>query len=353
MKLIHARGCALALVLLLGACAPGQEEEPPDTPTTTATTPTPTPDQAWNTCTNPDDGYTIDYPADWATNDQPIDDVPPCSLFDPDAAQLRVEGTEIPTDIAVVAGVEPVPFREVTGEDPAAQELDRRETTVDGRAAIRRELRSTGEALYPEGLRFTVWAVDLDGVTFTARTFATGEPDYATSQEVLDEMVASVTFLGDVACSAEGTAPDVEPQEDLPAEVAQTRADIAEAAAACDFERLAELAGDEFTYSFGASGDPAGHWRREEASGAEPLRYLIELLDRPHATVVVEGDEQYVWPSAFQYENWQDVPDEDRRALLPLYDEDDFADFERFGGYIGYRVGVAADGTWLFFVAGD
>jgi hypothetical protein len=27
--------------------------------------------------------------------------------------------------------------------------------------------------------------------------------------------------------------------------------------------------------------------------------------------------------------------------------------FERFGSYTGYRIGIAADGDWLFFVAGD
>ena len=27
--------------------------------------------------------------------------------------------------------------------------------------------------------------------------------------------------------------------------------------------------------------------------------------------------------------------------------------FEELGGYLGYRVGIREDGTWLYFIAGD
>lgn len=154
-------------------------------------------------------------------------------------------------------------------------------------------------------------------------------------------------------CSASGLSVDDVP--DLPEAVARTRRAIAEAAAECDYDALARLAADDgFTHSFGAGGDPAESWRREEAGDGEPLRFLVELLDRPHSTVeAADGPTQYVWPSAFAYQSWDAVPDGEREALRPLYDDQDFASFENFGGYIGYRVGIEDDGSWRFFVAGD
>lgn len=83
------------------------------------------------------------------------------------------------------------------------------------------------------------------------------------------------------------------------------------------------------------------------------LRYLVELLDRPHAVVEDAEGRQFVWPSAFAYDDWAAVPDEDLEALRPLYGDDDFATFQEFGGYIGYRIGITEAGDWLFFIVGD
>jgi hypothetical protein len=47
------------------------------------------------------------------------------------------------------------------------------------------------------------------------------------------------------------------------------------------------------------------------------------------------------------------VPEADREALRPLFEDADLAEFARFGSYFGYRVGILADGTWSYFVAGD
>jgi hypothetical protein len=155
------------------------------------------------------------------------------------------------------------------------------------------------------------------------------------------------------ACSAAGAEAEPVAQEGVPEAVARTRADIAAAAAACDIEALAALAGDEFTASFGGEEDLAEHLRREEASGQEPLRILRHLLDTSYAVVDTPQGDQYVWPRAFDHDRWADVPAPERDALRPVYDDVDFHAFERFGAYIGYRVGIAEDGTWLFFVAGD
>lgn len=160
---------------------------------------------------------------------------------------------------------------------------------------------------------------------------------------------------GERACSAEGLDVDLVNQPDLPEIVAATRRQIVEVATDCDFEVLADIAqqGAEFTYSFGESGDPAEFWRRQEAAGGEPLRFLVELLDRPYGVIEHHGAKRYAWPSAFAYDDWGEVPQADREALEPLYDEEDFAGFETFGGYTGHRVVITEGGDWVAFVAGD
>lgn len=338
MGLFRTVGVLVGSVVVLAGC-PGPEQ---DQTTTTGLT---------QECTNPD-GFSVAYPDGWVTNEEAEDDLPPCSLFDPDPDQLRVEGKEIPLDVAVSVQLEAVPFEEMLRAGEHTEELERRESTVDGRDAVRLELRHTGEGLYPEGTLLTMWMIDRDGVTFVARSADVGEPEYSRTQEILDQMVDSVSFDDSLSCSAQDLEAQLSDQDGLPEVVADTRQAIADAATHCDYERLEELTADQFTYSFGAEGDASGFWRRGELRGSEPLRYLVELLDRPHARIDAGGP-RYVWPSAFAYDAWEDVPEADREALRPLYDDDDFARFEQFGGYTGYRVGISEAGEWLFFVAGD
>lgn len=162
------------------------------------------------------------------------------------------------------------------------------------------------------------------------------------------------------SCSAAGVAAPPEDQAGLPDEVRETRRLIVGAASGCGYARLGHIAqrGERpFSFSFGedAGGQAAADfWRAQEAEGREPLRFLVGLLDRPFVERDAgDGSVQYVWPSAFGYESWSEVPEDDRDALRPLYDDTDFASFEAFGAYAGYRVGIASDGEWLFFVAGD
>ncbi len=148
----------------------------------------------------------------------------------------------------------------------------------------------------------------------------------------------------------------MEVQPGLPDAVAATRADIVSAAVACDYAALAGIAargGGTFTYSFGAGGDPAGYWMAAEDEGRPMLRTLVRLLETPFASRPAGDVTQFVWPSAYAYESWADVPPAERDGLRAVYDDEDLQRFEDFGVYAGHRIGIDERGVWMFFVAGD
>jgi hypothetical protein len=140
-------------------------------------------------------------------------------------------------------------------------------------------------------------------------------------------------------------------EEALPGPVAEKHEAIVDAAHALDYEELKTLLDPKtFTYSFGEGGDPIGYWRRLEEQGEMPILgdYLPTVLAMPWAR---QGP-LCVWPSAHAKKPSQ-WTQKDRRALERLYTEEEIRQFERAGSYLGWRVGIRKDGTWLFFVAGD
>lgn len=205
---------------------------------------------------------------------------------------------------------------------------------IDGQAALARNLGAT--SITVEGVRHLLYDAP--------------HPIVAAISAMADSAPAVPI---DATCSAAGLGIGVG-EQDLPPAVATMREAIVEAATNCDYERLAELGGD-LRYSFGAGDDPAGFWREIEASGPNPppLRSMVELLALPFGTVEAGDITYYVWPRAFAYDSWGSVPEEDRRALTVLYDASDQDGFAQFGAYIGWRVGITADGDWAYFVAGD
>lgn len=191
----------------------------------------------------------------------------------------------------------------------------------------------------------------------------TEQADRATTTDATTTATSTTTTTSrapaGAACSASELDADLVEQPALPEAVVRTRQRIAEAAVACDYGSLGSLAeeGDEpFTHSFGDAGDPASFWERQESERdreRRPLHDLVAILDLPHGMTEHHGVVRYVWPSAFAYDTWDEVPEADREALRPLYGDDDLESFDRFGGYIGHRVVIREDGTWTAFVAGD
>jgi hypothetical protein len=137
----------------------------------------------------------------------------------------------------------------------------------------------------------------------------------------------------------------------LPRAVADKRDAIVIAAKRMDYATLkALLDRATFSYSFGESGDPIGYWRRLEHEGEVPFLgdYLPTILSAPFA----RRGAIYVWPAAYARKpsHWTAA---DRRWLMSFYSKQEIRGFERAGAYLGWRVGIRKDGTWLFFVAGD
>lgn len=191
-------------------------------------------------------------------------------------------------------------------------------------------------------------------VTVAAATACGGaEPGPAASiptQSAPAETVAQTT------APVESTPPETDTGRtgdtvELPAAVVATREAILAAARARDYEGLEALLDPaSFSYSFGESGDPAGYWRRLEEEGEVPI--LGDFLPLVLSWPVGRDGDVYVWPAAHLKppEEWTDA---DLDALRQLYPAEELAGFEQAGGYLGYRVGIREDGTWLFFVAGD
>jgi hypothetical protein len=167
-----------------------------------------------------------------------------------------------------------------------------------------------------------------------------------------------VTTVPSVECSSTGVeAPPVE--EGLPDPVSEARAAIIAAALSCDYDALVALAGEPFTTSFGGGGSEM--FQEWEETGQGKLGILVRLLGLSHARQEFEGDAAevlgssvlYVWPAAFDYDSWEEIPQELIDELLVIYTQEEIDQIAGFGSYAGWRTGITAEGDWVFFVAGD
>jgi len=350
----------LAVAVALAACGGAGDRvtaPPPAQPGTTTTTAPVTQQPEMQSCDTAERGYRLEFPKAWFTNDAGIAE--PCRFFHPEPFTLppRTEAT----GIAISVRLNPVSFGRVSPTpegSPGVEVLGHRATTIDGRPAVRAETRTAEQGLLPPGTRVTGWFVDAgDGTLVATTSEATAAGRYEDNVKVLDAMMQSLR-LSDrrSTCSTGRSTPAATRQPELPQAVSATRTAIIEAARACDYDKLAELAlagGGQFTYSFGGGGRPAAYWREQEEAGHAPLRMLVELLDGPSATRPAGGTTQYLWPAAYAFERWEQVPASAREDLRRVYGEEDLRRFEQFGSYVGHRVGITQSGNWIFFVGGD
>ena len=141
------------------------------------------------------------------------------------------------------------------------------------------------------------------------------------------------------------------PQEGLPAAVEMTRAAIIEAAGAHDYDALAPLIPDSgFTFSYGAGDSATEYWQDLEAAGETPLDTMAALLALRHTRA---GD-IYVWPWAYDRDPAKLTnAQKDALAGVGAATREQLDQMGELGHYLGWRLGIRRDGTWVFFVAGD
>jgi hypothetical protein len=158
---------------------------------------------------------------------------------------------------------------------------------------------------------------------------------------------ASGVMLGFKLDDSEATAPVT----GLPDAVEETRAALLEAAEARDYEALEELipsGGFEYTFGGPVEGGPVAYWQEiERTTDERPLDTLAAILKMPY--VLSRG--YYVWPWAYTLTSARDLSPHEEELLAPLGVPSEF--FPEGVGYLGWRTGIAPDGTWTFFVAGD
>lgn len=142
-------------------------------------------------CVNREAGYVIRYPADWHVNTGEI--LGPCSLFDPEQIEIPRD-SEVPIEIALMIGLEPVPFTTLTGQVLGRRDLTRERTTVDGREAMRIEGETTGEGLHDRGIRSYQYFIDLGDTTLVATTYDAGSLPFDPKRRVLDGMMETLAF---------------------------------------------------------------------------------------------------------------------------------------------------------------
>jgi hypothetical protein len=144
----------------------------------------------------------------------------------------------------------------------------------------------------------------------------------------------------------------------LPEAVRATRERILAAAKSGDPAKVAELMksfNPAPTFSLGGDGDPVAYWKSSypDSDGLEALAILAEIMESPFV-LLDKGtpQETYVWPYFFGLPLAKLTP-EQKVDLFRLITGSDWKEMQEFGAYIFYRVGIAPNGAWQFFVAGD
>lgn len=107
---------------------------------------------------------------------------------------------------------------------------------------------------------------------------------------------------------------------------------------------LADQNEDPIKFLISQSGDQAGQ---------EILAILEEVLEAGYVHLDAGTPEElYVWPYFFAYPLDRLTPQQ-KVEIYRIVTASDFEEMEGFGNYIFYRVGIAPDGRWAFFVAGE
>jgi hypothetical protein len=182
---------------------------------------------------------------------------------------------------------------------------------------------------------------------------------------------AFAVVLALAACSDQGAAPEpapepapapapgpepeppvVDPLDALDPEVRATRDALLAAARTSDWDAIGASIPTEtmFTSNFGGDEDHVAFYRglATGTPATDIPAVIVELLEGPFAQV----GEVTVWPDLHARVPFE-IDDEERGALEEVYGAEDVRGWIEVGAYLGWRIGITADGEWIFLVAGD
>ncbi len=144
----------------------------------------------------------------------------------------------------------------------------------------------------------------------------------------------------------------------LPPAVARTRERILAAARSGELTKLFAVMKEAPTipvFSFSEDKDPVAFWKANypDSEGVEALSILVNVLETGFVHVDVGTPQEiYLWPY-FARIPLKALTAQQRVELFRIVTGADYKDMVEFGVYSFYRLGIAPDGTWQFYVAGD
>jgi hypothetical protein len=146
---------------------------------------------------------------------------------------------------------------------------------------------------------------------------------------------------------APAPAPAPDPLDELTTAAFDTRRALSAAAETGDWDAVAALIPEDtlFTSNFGGETDHIAFYRSSER---DLIAEMAALLDGPFAQL----DDIFIWPDLHARVPFT-VADGEREELEERYGAESLAQWEGAGSYLGWRIGITADGEWIFFVAGD
>lgn len=139
----------------------------------------------------------------------------------------------------------------------------------------------------------------------------------------------------------------------LPQAVAATVARLEDIAANGDVRDMAELAGQTPAFRSNNAGmSHRDYWNLKLRTGDWPMAHAERLLSYPYAVAETDRGRIFIWPRLATLHGPEITPVVAREidALLGPGRAQDILKGARWPGYV---LGIAEDGTWLYFVSGE
>lgn len=142
-------------------------------------------------------------------------------------------------------------------------------------------------------------------------------------------------------------------QEPLPEAVAETVRKLREIAEDGTYRDMAKLA--DATPGFWSNNARMSHrdyWYLKMRAGDWPMAQAGKLLDYRYAVAETSAGKVFIWPWAATLKPSDITPAAERDIAL-LLGEGQAEALRRGGIWPGYVLGIAEDGTWLYFISGS